>query len=116
MTAISPLTTRQFQSMETYNTSEARRPWSHLPETTALLVAHLSRHEALALAELLGPSIMELLSKKLLPSATNPKGLAYFLVRVYGDHEVLLRPDIRALLLSKLSQEEATGLCRVPSV
>lgn len=54
---------------------------------------------------------MELLSKTLDPSATSPNGLAYFLVTAYGAREVLRRPEIRALLLSKLNQEEATGLC-----
>lgn len=100
--------------MEAYNTSEAPSTLeSSSGRATALLVAHLSRHEASALAELLGPSTMELLSKKLIPSATSPKGLAYFLVRVHGDHEVLRRPDIRALLLSKLSQDEAAELCEL---
>jgi hypothetical protein len=54
---------------------------------------------------------MELLSKKLDPRATSPRGLAYFLVTVHGDREVLRRQDIRVLLISKLTQEEATQLC-----
>lgn len=100
--------------MATSNTSEASSTLeSSTGSATALLVTHLSRHEASALAALLGPSTMELLSKKLAPSATSPKGLAYFLVRVHGDHEVLRSPRIRALLLSKLSQEEATQLCEL---
>jgi hypothetical protein len=82
-------------------------------KATALLVEHLSRHDASALAVLLGPSTMGLLGKKLAPSAISPKGLAYFLVKVHGDHEVLRRPEIRELLLSKLSLEEATGLCEL---
>lgn len=82
-------------------------------KATARLVEHLSRHEAAALALLLGPSTMGLLGKKLAPSAISPKGLAYFLVKVHGDHEVLRRPEIRELLLSKLSQEEAAGLCEL---
>lgn len=82
-------------------------------KATALLVDHLSRHDASALAILLGPATMELLGKKLAPSAISPKGLAYFLVKIHGDHEVLRRPEIRKLLLSKLSLEEATGLCEL---
>jgi hypothetical protein len=56
---------------------------------------------------------MELLSTKLRPGAISPKGLAYFFVSVHGDHKILQRPDIRALLLSKLSQAEATELCEL---
>lgn len=82
-------------------------------KATARLVEHLSRHDALALAELLGPSTMGLLGKKLASSAISPKGLAYFLVKVYGEQEVLRRPEVRELLLSKLSLEEATGLCEL---
>ena len=82
-------------------------------KATALLVEHLSRHDTSALAALLGPSTMNLLGKKLAPSALSPKGLAYFLVKVHGDNEVLRRPEIRQLLLSKLSLEEATGLCEL---
>ncbi len=82
-------------------------------KATALLVEHLSRHDASALADLLGPSTMGLLYKKLAPSALSPKGLAYFLVKAHGDNEVLRRPEIRELLLSKLSLDEATGLCEL---
>ncbi len=56
---------------------------------------------------------MELLSKKLGPGALSPKGLAYFFVSVHGDYEILRRPNIRALLLSKLSHAEATELCEL---
>lgn len=82
-------------------------------KASARLVEHLSRHDASALEALLGPSTMGLLGKKLAPTAIGPKGLAYFLVKVHGDHEVLRSPEIRALLLSKLSLEEASGLCEL---
>jgi len=100
--------------MATSNTTEAPQTLeSSTGRAMALLVEHLSRHEAKVLESLLGPSIIELLSKKLDPVGNNPKGLAYFLVKIHGDHEVLRRPDIRALLLSKLKQEEATELCEL---
>lgn len=98
--------------MVTSNTSEIPSTLeSPAGPATARLVEHLSRHEASALVALLGPSTMQLLSKKLGPGAINPKGLAYFFVSVHGDHKVLRRPDIRELLLSKLSHPEATELC-----
>lgn len=80
---------------------------------TSRLVEHLSRHAATTLAELLGPSTMELLTKKLGQAATSPEGLAYFFVSARGEHEVLRRPDTRGLLLSKLSPKEATDLCEL---
>lgn len=100
--------------MATPNTSETPSTLeSSTGLATAPLVEHLSRHDALTLAALLGPTTMELLTKKLGPAAIGPRGLAYFFVSVHGDHKVLRRPDIRALLLSKLSQTEATELCEL---
>ena len=76
------------------------------------LTEHLARNEAAALTNLLGPATIELLDK-LGPDATSPAGLAYFIVNIHGPRGALRRPDIRALLLSKLEKIEATALCQL---
>jgi len=76
----------------------------------AKIVAHLARNDASALTSLLGPSTMALLSK-VGADVTSPKGLAYFIVSVHGDRGALRRPEIRSLLLAKLTNQEANDLC-----
>ncbi len=74
------------------------------------LATHLARSDTAALSELLGPSIMELISR-LGADATSQLGLAYFVVNVYGEREVLRRQEVRSLLLSELEAPEAAELC-----
>jgi hypothetical protein len=79
--------------------------------TMTRLVEHLARNDTSALSALLSPSTMALLSK-LGAEVTTPRGLAYFIVSAHGgDRRALRMQNIRGLLLSKLSQSEASELC-----
>lgn len=74
------------------------------------LVSHLARNNTTVLTNLLDPSTVALLSK-IGADVTTPMGLAYFIVSVHGERQVLRNRDIRTLLLSMLSSEEASELC-----
>ncbi len=78
--------------------------------TKSRLIAHLVRNETSALATLLSPSTLALLGK-LGTDVISPEGLAYFIVSEHGECGALRKRDIRNLLLSQLTPEEASDLC-----
>lgn len=79
-------------------------------DTETRLQTHLARASATDLCALLGAATIALLDS-LDESISNPKGLAYFIAEIFGGRGALRTNEIRTLLLSNLTKEEASELC-----